>query len=58
MTTVRLTTNQLADKAQSGYTVFVNGNVKSALQLRNMKGKTYMVTVEEKILKTVNVQTL
>ena len=58
MTTVRLTTSQLANKAQSGYTVFVNGNVKSSLQLMNMKGKSYSVIVEGKILKTVNVQTL
>lgn len=56
--TVRLTTNQLADKAQSGYVVLINGNVKSSLQLRNMKGKTYLVAFEEKTLRTVNVQTL
>jgi len=55
---IRLTTAQLADKAMAGFLVLVNGNKKSALQLRNMKSKTYTVSVEEKTLKTVNVQTL
>lgn len=59
MKTLRLTTAQLADKAKSGIQVMINGNPKSYFQLRNMKGKTYSVeVVSEKVLKTVNVQTL
>lgn len=59
MTTLRLTTSQLAEKAKSGIQILVNGNPKSYFQLRNMKGKTYCVeVVNEKLFKTVNVQTL
>ena len=59
MTTLRLTTAQLAEKAKTGIQVLVNGNPKSYFQLRNMKGKTYFIeVVNEKIYQTVNVQTL
>jgi hypothetical protein len=59
MTTVRLTTIQLADKAKSGIKVLINGNYKSYFQLRNMKGKTYSVeVVNEKLYQTTNIQTL
>ena len=59
MKTLRLTTAQLAEKAKSGVQILINGNPKSYFQLRNMKGKTYFVeVVSEKILRTVNVQTL
>ena len=59
MKKVRLTTSQLADKAKSGIQILINGNPKSYFQLRNMKGKVYIVeVVNEKFYKTVNVQTL
>lgn len=59
MTTLRLTTAQLADKAKTGTQVLVNGNPKSYFQLRNMKGKTYCIeVVNENLYITVNVQTL
>lgn len=54
----RLTTSQLSDKARNGYTVIINGHQKSSSQLANMKGKSYLVELDGKILKTVNVQTL
>lgn len=62
ITTIRMTTQELASKAYMGDKIFINGNRKSYLQLRNMKGKSYSVSVEHEgainILKTINVQTL
>ena len=59
MEAIRLTTKQLSEKAKSGVQILVNGNPKSYFQLRNMKGKTYYIeVVNEKIYKTINVQTL
>ena len=58
MTQVRMTTGQLSDKARNGYTVIINGHQKSSSQLANMKGKSYLITVDGKTLRTVNVQTI
>ena len=54
-----MTTGQLASKAKLGFIVKINGMNKSYFQLANMKGKSYLVTIEnEKTISTVNVQTL
>ena len=58
MTQVRMTTGQLSEKARNGFTVIINGHQKSSSQLSNMKGKSYLITVDGKTLKTVNVLTL
>lgn len=61
MTTLKMTTQDLANRAHKGDKVFVNGSKKSYFQLRNMKGKTYTVSIEHEglvsVLKTTNYQT-
>lgn len=59
---IMMTTRELASKAYMGDKIYINGVKRSYFQIRNMKGKSYTVSVERdgaiNILKTVNNQTV